>query len=186
MATPAQLAVNGANAQRLTRHGMEKRRSITSRNSIRNGLFTAYEHLAPSDIARIDKHIESLRASVPVKSVNAEYVIRRYAIAKWRNEEFCKIEVAFLNSAVAEERKSPEFAALVEKPAGLKLEGRAVSRDSHTRNAYYKLEEQGSRVTRELLHALKAYGDLVYFMREQRPEATAQSLSNDPPFEWLS
>jgi hypothetical protein len=167
MATTAQLAANGANARRLTGHRMETPRSVTSGNSIRNGLFTAYEHLAPSDIARIDKHIESLRASVPVMSVNAEYVIRRYAIAKWRNEEFCKIEVAFLNSAVAEERKSPEYATLAEKPTGYKLEGRAIARNAATSNAYLKMEEQGSRVTRELLHALKAYGDLVYFVREQ-------------------
>ena len=183
MATPAQCIANAANAQHSTGPLTQAGKAKTAGNSVRHGLFTAFEHLAAADSARIGQIVEQLNAPIAEITAAHEEVIRQYAIAKWRSERYYAMEAAFFVSALADEREKPESAALVEKYGEDVLLGHALRHDAAGPNTLTKLMRYESRIKKELALAKAAYDQLPQQeapLEKAKPIASPQTSRNAP------
>ena len=171
MATAAQCIANAENAQHSTGPKTEEGKAKVAKNGIRHGLFAEYERLAPADSVRIGLFIEEMHAGLPEQCPVREDIIRQYAIAKWRNELFFRMESSFFTSAIADERAKPESAGLIEQHGEDVLLGYALRNDAAGPNVFTKLMRYGAGVKKELRGASDAYLRLLDQLELERNRA---------------
>jgi SEC-C motif len=177
-----QCIANAANAQHSTGPKTEQGKSTVAKNGVQHGLFAAYERLAPADAARITQFIEELSDGFQIQSAAFADVIRQYAIAKWRSELFYRMEASVLESAIADERASPESAALIEEYGEDILFGHAIRHDAAGPNAFTKLMRYESRVMKELGRARDSYYKLLEILAGEnaKPISGPKAVNTHP------
>ena len=177
MATPAQCTANAANAQHSTGPKTEEGKARSARNGIKNGIFAAYERLAPAESARVNEFIEELHEGFPEQSTAFEDIVRGYAIAKWRSELFFRMEASFYEAGVEYERMmDPETSEDL-------LLGRALRRDAEGPNVLSKLIRYETRVSKELRLASDAYLQLIQIIADNKAKPIFSPKAASPPSE---
>ena len=171
MASPAQCTANAQNATLSTGPKTAEGKAAVARNSVRNGLFTAYAQLAPEHCELINRYIEDMHDGFPLQCPAFEEAIRRFAIATWRWEINLQLEASFYSSVVAKEIQIPESAALAGQFGENILLGLAVTRDCEGPNVFGKLSRYESRLNKELERAREAYFQVIEAIKNQNHRA---------------
>ena len=139
MASPDQCKAEPGNANLSTEAKTEERNSQSAKYTVSDGLFAAYERLAPSHSGRMQRDIAEMHAGFPQQCAAFEDGIRQFAVAKWRSELYYEMEASFLSSAIADELRNPESAAFKDEFGGKTMFGRALRRDAEGLNVFSKL-----------------------------------------------
>ena len=135
----------------------------------------------PAETARVSEIAEQLHAGIPAQRPLREDIIRNYAIAKWRSELAFRMEAAFFEAAIAEERANPASADLIEKYGEDILLGAAIRRDAAGPNALSKIMRYQASVNKNLQLAKDAYVHLLDQIQTEMAIEKAKPISRPEP-----
>ena len=105
MSTEKQIQANRNNAQNSTGPRTEEGKSRASQNALKHGLLARDAVLPGEDPADFDAQLAALEADIQPQGALECELVRQLADAQWRMQRLSRLETAYLNAALDNERR---------------------------------------------------------------------------------